>query len=411
MAKIVVIGAGMVGASSALWLKRAGHAVTLVDRGSPGMGTSYGNAGVLAACSSVPVTVPGLMGKAPKYLLDRNFPLFLRWGYLPKLLPFLSRYLSYANDSDTRRIAKHLNFIVGDCIAQHQDLAGNTQAGKWLKDTPYCFAYTNRAAFEADHYAWGLRAEHGFTPEILEGHAVQDYQPALSQKLQCLAVTQDHGMVFNPAAYIADLVQTFQEMGGVWQQAEVKNFHLENEKIVSVATDHGNIPCDQAVLATGAFSKPLMAKLGLNIPLESERGYHILYKEPNISPTVPIMIASGKFVATPMQSGLRCAGIIEFGGLEAESSKKPLALMRRKVTEAFPELQARTEEEWLGHRPAPADSLPLIGEIRTSGIYAAFGHHHIGLTAGAKTGRLIADLISNKTQSTDLSAFEPLRFS
>ena len=125
---IIIVGAGIVGAASALWLKRAGHEVTLIDKGAPGMGASYGNGCLLASCAMVPVTTPGLIPKGPKYLLDSKFPLFMRWGYTPKLLPWLMKYLSHANDSDTRRIAKSLTHIVGDSVEQHQALTADTPA-------------------------------------------------------------------------------------------------------------------------------------------------------------------------------------------------------------------------------------------------------------------------------------------
>lgn len=407
----VVIGAGIIGVASALWLKRYGHEVTLVDRNPPGTGTSFGNACVLAACSFVPVTSPGLIQKAPGYLFDKNFPLFLRWSYLPKLTPFLMRYLGHANDTDTRRIAKSLHFITHDSVEQHKALAGNTRAFSWIDDRPYTFAYKDRAAFEADGYAWRLRAEAGFLPDILEGDAVQDYQPALSKDFRFMCIMHDHGFIMNPKEYIDALTKTFQEMGGRLVQSDVKDFEWRDNRVSAVMCAEEKLSCDHTVLATGAFSKALMKKLGLNVPLESERGYHILYKEPSISPTVPIMITTGKFVATPMNAGLRCAGTVEFGGLDAGASRKPLAFMRRTVAKAFPGLEAQSEEEWLGHRPATPDSLPLIGQVRNTGVYAGFGHQHIGLTAGAKTGRVIADMLCGHPIDHDMSPYDANRFS
>jgi D-amino-acid dehydrogenase len=171
------------------------------------------------------------------------------------------------------------------------------------------------------------------------------------------------------------------------------------------------VACDDIVLATGVWSKPLMAKLGLNVPLESERGYHVIFEDATGGPTRPIMISSGKFVATPMAQGVRCAGILEFGGLDAGPSKAPLALLRRQAKAAFPNLKAANEIEWLGHRPAPSDSLPLIGQVGTSRVYTAFGHHHIGLTGGPKTGRLIAGMIMDQPTNTDMKPYHPQRFS
>ncbi|WP_278921259.1 MULTISPECIES: NAD(P)/FAD-dependent oxidoreductase [Pseudophaeobacter] len=406
----IVVGAGIVGAATALWLKRAGHDVTLIDKGEPGMGASYGNACILASCAIVPVTTPGLLPKGPKYLLDPKFPLFLRWGYTPKLLPWLMKYLSYANDRDTRRIAKSLTHIVGDSVEQHQALTHGTPAAKWIRESEYNFAYQDRAAFEADSYVWDLRREAGFVPDLIEGPAVQEHEPALGPNTGLLAVNKNHGFILNPANYVKDLVKLLVEMGGKFVQAEVKDFDLSGGRIAAVETDQGRFDCDQAVISAGIWSKPLMQKLGLSVPMETERGYHVVYESPSITPRAPLMVASGKFVATPMDQGLRCAGIVEFGGLDPTPSKAPLDLLRRTVAETFPQMRATGEQEWLGFRPAPSDSLPLIGEVGSTGVYTAFGHHHIGLTGGAKTGRMVAGLITGQPMNLDMRAYAPDRF-
>ncbi|MDE4098911.1 NAD(P)/FAD-dependent oxidoreductase [Phaeobacter gallaeciensis] len=406
----IVIGAGIVGAATAIWLRRAGHEVTLIDKGEPGMGASYGNGCILASSAIVPVTTPGLLPKGPKYLMDPNFPLFMRWSYAPKLVPWLVKYLSHANDGDTRRIAKGLTHVIGDSVEQHQALTRGTPAAKWVQESDYCFAYENRAAFDSDKYVWDLRREAGFVPELIEGAEVQEREPILAPEMKLLAVMKNHGFILNPGKYVQDLVKLLQEMGGRFVQAEVKDFDLSGGRISAVDTDKGRFECREAVLATGVWSKPLMQKLGLNVPLEAERGYHIVFKGPSQTPNNPMMLASGKFVATAMDQGLRCAGVVEFGGLSEEKSKAPLALLRRKVKECFPQMVAESEEEWLGYRPAPSDSLPLIGEVGSTGVYAAFGHHHVGLTGGAKTGRMVADMIAGQPSNIDLRPYEPDRF-
>ena len=407
---VVIVGAGIVGVSTGIWLRRYGVDVTIVDRAAPGQGTSFGNAGILAACSMGPVTAPGLALKGPGLLLNSEFPLFLRWGYLPKLTPWLLKYLSHANDADTRRIALGLTPIVADTVEQHKNLANGTAAQEWITESDYNFAYADRAAFDADSYTWALRREAGFEPVLITGRDVQDYDPNLSADIGCLASMKDHGFVRDPGGYVAALAEVFLETGGQLREANVVDFELEAGRIAAVATDQGRIECDSAVLASGVWSKPLMQKLGLNIPIESERGYHIVFENALNGPNAPTMVASGKFVATPMAAGLRCAGIVEFGGLEAGPSKAPLALLRKQVAQVFPNMTCSGEVEWMGHRPAPTDSLPLIGEIGTKGVFAAFGHHHIGLTGGPKTGRLVADMLTGKTPNIDLGVYAPQRF-
>lgn len=407
---VAVVGAGIVGVSAGIWLRRAGIDVTLVDRTAPGQGTSHGNAGVLAACSMVPVTVPGLLRKAPRMVMNPDFPLFLRWSYLPRLAPWLMKYMGHANDADTRRIAAGLAPIVADSLDQHRALTDGLAAADWIAPSDYVFAYADRAAFDADGYGWRLRRDAGFVPVLHEGDAVQSYDPALSPDIRCIAVVADHGYIRDPGKYVAALASEFTAMGGRVMQAVVQDFDLSGGRVRAVETDSGRIDCDAAVLATGVWSKPLMQKLGLNVPLESERGYHIVFEAATGGPKEPVMVAGGKFVATPMAAGLRCAGIVEFGGLDAPPSRAPFDLMRRKVRAAFPDLKAAGEVEWMGHRPAPSDSLPLIGEVARTGVFAAFGHHHIGLTSGPKTGRLIAAMLAGQPPNIDLSIYAPDRF-
>lgn len=410
-ASTIVIGAGINGVSAAIWLARAGRQVTLIDRQAPGEGTSHGNAGVLASCSVVPVTTPGLLRKAPGMLMDPDFPLFLRWSYLPRLLPWLSGYIAHANDADTRRIASSLRYMLADSLQQHQDLAGNTAADRWLVPSHYQFAYADRQAFEADCYVWNLRRENGFEPQILEGGLVQEKEPALGKGIGLLAVMRDgHGHVRSPGGYVKSLAEVFQGMGGRIVQAEVKDLELQADRLQAVQTTEGRFACDTAVLATGVWSGPLARKLGIRVPMESERGYHVIFRDPSQNVSVPTMIASGKFVATPMEEGMRCAGIVEFGGLHKAASRKPIELLMRQMKALMPDLQYSETVEWMGHRPAPTDSLPFIGQIRATGIHTAFGHQHVGLTGGAKTGRLVAGLICGEQDPQELTAFSPHRY-
>ncbi|MFP7674721.1 NAD(P)/FAD-dependent oxidoreductase [Marivita sp. S0852] len=407
---VIVIGAGIVGVSTAIWLQRLGSDVTLLDRQDPGLGASFGNAGLLAACAMVPVTTPGLLAKAPRMILDSNSPLFLRWSYLPKLAPWLFRYLKHANDADTQRIAASLTDITADTVDQHMALTDGLTAREFITCSDYVFAYGSRAEYLKDRYEWDLRAEHGFVPTLIEGPMVQEYDPGFGPKIACLAVVKHHGFIVDPGGYIAALAAAFQEMGGRVLKASVQDIETHDNLRPRVVTKAGPLDCDNIVLASGAWSKNLMSKLGVSVPLETERGYHIVLKDATGGPRAPSMISAGKFVATPMRAGLRCAGIVEFGGLEAGPSDAPFALLRRQVRDAFPNLEFQGEETWMGHRPATPDSLPLIGQVRNTGVYTAFGHQHVGLTAGPRTGRLVAGLIMDQSSNLNLKLFDPHRF-
>lgn len=407
---VIVIGGGIVGVSTGIWLRRMGAEVTLIDRAGFGAGASRGNAGVLAAGSMLPVTGPGLLRKAPGMLADPDFPLFLRWGYLPRLLPWLVKYLSHATDAATRRIAAALAPLLADAPDQHLALARGTPAAEWITLSDFSYAYASRAAFEADAYTWALRAEHGVVPDLREGAELRAHEPGLGPDFGCLASMRDHGYVRDPGGYVAALGAEFLTLGGTFVEAEVRDVALSDGRVAAVETTAGRIACDAAVLATGAWSRDLMRKLGLDVPLESERGYHLFLRGATGGPRHPIMVTTGKFVATPMAGGVRCAGIVEFGGLERGPSKAPLELLRRQTRRAFPGMTWEAEEEWMGHRPVLSDSLPVIGEIPGTGVFAGFGHHHVGLTAGPKTGRLLAQLVTGDRPNLDLAPFAPDRF-
>jgi D-amino-acid dehydrogenase len=409
--KIIVIGAGICGVSTAIWLRRAGHDVLLLDKTGPGAGASFGNAGLLAQWALVPVNTPGVMKTGLKYMLNPKSPLFMQWSYFPKLFPWLIKFIARANDADTQRTVEGLIPLLNDSVEQHIALTRGTRAEKWIARSDFSFAYETRAKFEADSYGWGLRRMAGFEMELIEGRAVQEAEPILKDNITCLAVTKNHGHILNPGEYLADLAQVLIEEGGEYRQAEVHDITLTDGRITSVETDHGSLPCDHAVLTAGIWSKPLMHKLGVKVLLEAERGYHLHFKNASLLPNNPLMMASGKFGVNPMGADLRCAGIVELGGIEKPPSKAPFRLLRGQVAKYFADFTYEDVEEWMGFRPSTPDSLPLIGEIGQTGVSAGFGHQHIGLTAGPKTGRILADLIGGQRLNIDLSPYDANRFS
>lgn len=409
--KIVVIGAGICGLSSAIWLRRAGCEVTLLDRDGPGAGASYGNAGLLAQWGIVPVNTPGLGRTALKYLANPKSPLFLQWAHLPRMIPWLLQFMANATDTRARQAAAGLSVLLGDSVEQHRALTRGTRAEKWIASSAYSYAYRNRAAFEAARYSWDLKRDFGYIPELVEGDAVREVEPMLGDTIQCLAVQQGHGHILNPGAYMADLAQVLIEEGGQYAKADVQDITLQDGRVTAVETNAGPFPCDAAVLAAGIWSKPLMQKLGLRVPLAAERGYHRHYIAPSEMPRNPLMIAEGQFAVTPMESGLRCAGTVELGHAESGPSRAPLRLIGDLTARVFPTLTYERAEEWMGRRPSTPDSLPLIGEIGGTGVHAAFGHQHVGLTGGPKTGRWVADLITGRKPNSDLAPYDANRFS
>lgn len=407
---VIVVGAGIVGVSCAIWLQRDGHKVTLVDRAGPASGTSHGNAGVLAAGAIIPVTTPGLLRRAPGMLMDRNAPLFLRWSYVPKLLPFLAKYLRFATDAHVDHYAAAMSFLLHDTVDQHQQLAQDTPAANFIGDENYCFGYATQAAYEADAYGWEKRKAAGIDFEVVTGaeHTADD--PAFGAAFETVVRCKNHGRISDPGAYVKALADHFVDQGGVLQICDVRDVDVTDGVITGLHTSEGAMSADHIVFAMGPWSRAIAHKLGVKVPFESERGYHLEFINPSIMPKAPMMVASGKFVLTPMDGRLRAAGVIEFGGLEKGPGRAPFEMLHRQVAEILPDMRSDDVVEWMGHRPAPADSLPLIGANDAQGrSYSAFGHQHVGLTGGPKTGRIIADLIGGKKPNNDLAAFDPMK--
>lgn len=408
---VAVIGAGIVGVAAALWLQRDGHDVILIDKAGPAEGTSFGNGGVLASCAIVPVTVPGLLWKAPRMLFDPGQPLYLKWSYLPRLMPWLIKYLRYGSSDAVHHRAAAMMPIIGDSLADHLALAAGTPAEKWVIPSDYLFLYRNRAGYDADGFGWSVRKKNGFDWETLDSAAMREYDPCFGPEVGFGVKLPNHGRIADPGQYVKDLAAHVVANGGRLITAEVTDIVRENGAVTGVRAGGETVKCDAVALCAGVWSGPLASKLGLEVPLESERGYHVELWEPNVMPRSPVMVAAGKFVATPMEGRLRLAGIVEYGGLNAPPSKAPFELLYRNIKSAIPGISWKKATEWMGHRPAITDSIPLIGEVPdVKNAYCGFGHDHVGLTGGPKTGRLLAQLISGRAPNIDLAPYAPSRF-
>ncbi len=410
---VIVIGAGIVGVSTALRARRHGLDVTLIDRLPPGDATSFGNAGVLASLSVIPVTVPGLLGKVPKMLMDPIGPLYLRWQYFPKIIPWLRDYLSNCKPERTRYIAEHLAGVTGNSLEEHQALAKGTPAEKRIRTMEYAFAYRNRAGFDGDAFAWNIRRELGFDFDVHEGDAVREVEPALGPNYNCLVVSRaHHGTIDEPGNYVKDLAATFADEGGRILTADVREIVVRDQKFSGVRLESGEVvEGDNLALAGGVWSTRLLEPLGVKIPLEAERGYHVELHGCNVEPRHAVSITDGKFVATPMRGRLRLAGLVELAGIDAPAIKAPIKTLIAHAKNAFPDLQWESQTDWMGRRPSTPDSLPVIGPVpNIKGLHLAFGHQHIGLTGGPRTGRLVADSIAGQTPNVDLSPYSVERF-
>jgi D-amino-acid dehydrogenase len=406
-----IVGGGIIGTATALSLVRQGHKVSMIDPNQPGRAACYGNAGCLNPSSVVPVNIPGAISKVPRMILDPNSPLFLRWSYLPRLLPWIIPYLSHCRNSEALRIGDGLAALVSDSPAEHKMLADGTTAAQYLRDTDYVVVYNDLASFAADAYGWSLRKHFGIEWDVVEAEAYKQMEPALAHQSYVAVRLPGHGFVSDPGRYVAALTTEFRKLGGTFVEDEVVDFVFDRDQAGVVLQSGTHVNFSTLVIAAGAWSGRLTKKLGLSVPLESERGYHVEFIEPSAMPTRPTLFASGKFIATPMDGRLRCAGVVEFGGLDMPASKGPVDFIKRQVKEIFPELRYREIRTWQGHRPALTDSLPIIDRLPSrNNVILAFGHHHVGLCSGPKTARIVADLVAGKDPGIDLAPYRADRF-
>ncbi len=408
---VAVVGAGIVGVSCALHLQRAGFSVTLVDRLDPGDATSFGNAGVLASHGIVPAATPGIVTKLPKMLLDPMGPLSLRWPYAARMLPWFWQFLRNASPDKVDNIADALALLTLDTVEQHCDLAKGTAAEKLIKPAPTLNLYRDEVAYKDDEYGWKIRRRHNIRTTILQKKALADYDPTLSDEFSFGVLMEDYGYVPDPALVVKGLAEGFEAAGGKIIKAEVKDIEIVDGKPRRLVLSGETLEFTQVVIAAGAWSAKLAKKLGSIVPLEAERGYHITLSDPGIMPTGPVMATFGKFIATPMSMGLRLAGLVEFGGLDAPPDYSRAQTLLKHAKILFPGVRTKEYTMWMGHRPTLPDSLPVIGgSPHFDNVYFAFGHQHLGLTMGPKTGRLIADLIAGRKPNIDLSPFRVDRF-
>ena len=412
---IGVIGAGMVGVCAALWLQRDDHRVFLVEPGNPGEGASFGNAGCFNGSSVTPTAMPGVIKNVPRWLMDPLGPLALRWSYLPSILPYLIRFVRSAMPDKVRAQARAMRPLIGPTVPLVRELAKMAGADELVHQRGHLYVYRSAESLAKDGFAWALRRENGVAVDEFDADELRQLEPTLSRDYVRGLLVRENGHTSNPLGLVSRLFDQFRRQGGEIVTARALGFRLDGRRLTAIATDHGDLAADAAVICAGAYSKPLARALGDRVPLETERGYHLMIRDPEVMPRIPTADADGKFVATPMDTGLRFAGTVELAGLDAPPDWRRAHILLMQGRKMLPGLATEHAEErisvWMGHRPAMPDSLPVIGPSRASpDVIYAFGHGHVGMTAAPMTGRIVADLLSGRPASIDIAPFAAGRF-
>ena len=415
---VVVIGAGIVGAASAVELLRDGHTVTIVEPGDPGgeQAASYGNGTLLNPSSVIPMSAPGLWKKVPGYLADPLGPLAIRWRYLPRLLPWLWRFIRAGSTvAKVEATARALAPLLADAPDLHRRLAEEAGVGELIRRNGVMAVFPSRADFEAEKTSWRIRRDNGTRWIELNEDELRQREPALDRRYTFGLLIEQNGQCVDPGALVAAVVRYAQTLGASLRRARVTGLHIKAGKLRAVRTDGGEIACDKAVIAAGAWSKALAAEAGDDVPLETERGYHALIRDPGIELRLPVMPSDGKMSNVMTPQGLRLAGQVELAGLDAAPNWKRAEILRDFALRTWPglprDLPADRVKLWMGHRPSTPDGLPCIGWASgCADVVHAFGHGHVGLTAGPATGKLVADLVAGRTPKIDPAPYTARRF-
>lgn len=397
--------------SCARWLQRDGRAVTVIDPSPPGESCSFGNAGIISMGSVVPLATPGMLRRLPGYLLDPLGPLTVRWRYLPQLAPWLIRLLAAGRPRRFGPIADALRALNAPALDAYRTLLAPEDFADLIRHEGVLYVYESETALDADAEGWKMRRARGVRFTRLGCDELRQVEPALGPGFACAVLVEDAAHVVNSHRLVTSLAERFLSDGGRILAERVGDVEIGDAGPRAVLTDRGRRACDALVVAAGAWSRGLAARLGNRVPLETERGYHVTLPSPGVTPRRPVAFPAGGFIATPMEMGLRIAGTVELGGLEAPPDYRRTKALLEHGRRLFPGLDGEDVSEWMGFRPSLPDSLPVIGRSsRVGGVYYAFGHGHLGLTEGAITGKLVAELVAGRPTSIDVRPYRPDRF-
>lgn len=407
---VTVVGAGAVGLASALWLQRHGARVAVVDERGPGEGASYGNAGAIATYGCIPISTPDVWRELPHLLLSRDSPLAVQWSYLPRLAPWLLRFLRNCTRARTEEIAGHLARILSRAEAGYEPLFAEAGADDLLRRTGCLYLYHSDHTLRKSRWTHDLRRRLGVEMRELARDEVPAIEPEVASDYVGGVFFPNSLNIADPHAFCARLAGALERNGAALKTARATGV-ASQDRGCFVRTDQGAIRSEQVVIAAGAWANSLAGSLGERFPLETERGYHLIFPGHGGRVSRPVCPAEIGFYATPAAAGLKVVGTVEMAGLERGPAQPRLDLLQRWGERLLPGL-GKPASSWLGFRPSLPDALPVIGRSSTAPkVIYAFGHQHLGVTLGGVTGKLVAQLAQGNATDLDLAPYAPQRFS
>jgi len=410
MTSVIVIGAGVIGLSAALMAQTRGLSVTVVDREGPAAGASAGNAGAFAFTDILPLASPGILRKAPKWLLDPLGPLSIPPAYALQIAPWLYRFWRACSPRAVAASTTAQTALMDLSRAELEPFLATTGTLWMLRKDGNLQVYESEAEFRTSLSGWQARKAHGIEFRHMAAEEMAALQPGLSPRFTHGTFTPGWFSIADPKDYVLALAERFRAQGGTILRAEVVGL-LPQGTEVYVQTRGETLKADQVVLAAGAFSHQIARTLGERIPLETERGYNTTLPPDALDLRCQVTFGGHGFVVSRLSSGIRVGGAVELGGLNLPPNYKRSEAMLRKAKGFLPGLKTDGGKQWMGFRPSLPDSLPAIGRAKASPrVVYAFGHGHLGLTQSAGTARLVADLLTDAPAALDLHPFSPQRF-
>ena len=408
--KVGIVGAGIQGICNALFLQKKGYEVTIFDKDEPGSTTaSYGNAGHFSPYASVPLNRPDVLSDIPSMLLNSSGPLALKWNYVPKMIPWFLKFIRNCSKKNMMHTARNMHQILDIALPAYDELFEEIDLNSLVENKGIMYIW-NKTNLKSRELEINIRKELGVEQQILNPKEIHDLEPHIKPIY--------HGGVFypyarharNPKKILLKLFDLFLKKGGKFIKLNIKDINFDIEKPILVS-EAQRFVFDKIVIACGAFSKRLTDNLDEKIPLDTERGYHVHFKGCDHLLSRPVIFSNRGFGITPMEQGLRVVGTVEFGGLDNPLSKsriKNLINNANYMLDGLPE----HEDEWLGFRPSLPDFLPIIGPSKKyKNVFYSFGHHHLGWTLGAISGKIISGMIAEENTNLNLKPYSSLRFS
>lgn len=406
---IIILGAGVIGAYTALALQRSGRNVTLIDKGEPGSETSEGNAGVLNRGSILPLNNPNLLKNLPSLLLKRQPGFDYSTLYMLKNLLWGLKFLSHSNISDTFKRGAALNSLICRSAEIYPELLKETGAIKYLRDGGWLKLYRDNPPAIND-FELRLLQENNVKFDILDGHEIIELEPSLNNIYQQAIWIKETAFLTDPGKSIGAIIKKFVANGGTFMKSNILKANKENNGWSIENHGQKKIFADHIIVALGPWSRDWLKHLNINLPMVFERGAHREFKPGAIPLTRPIHDVSGAYVLSPLLNRWRMTCGVELAEQNAPRNSRQLDEANVKMHEAIDVGRKLNKNDWLGCRPTLPDSLPVIGQTRLPGLWLATGHQHIGISTAPATGELIADMINNKKMKIDAIPFSPVRF-